>query len=101
MLWLYLFFQKLTIKIENVNDLRPEFVNLTSGLTLDIFENEDNAELYRILADDTEFPGNNGNLTLELQQPEQNEPFTITEDGDGVWILAVAGTKLYMKSHSS
>ena len=85
--------QRLTINIENVNDLRPEFVDFTSGLTLDIFENEDNTTLFRIEAEDTEFPGNNVNLTLELQQPEQNEPFTIIKDNsdDGVWILAVEG----------
>lgn len=74
-----------------MNDIRPEFVDLTSGLTLDIFENEDNPELYRIVTEDTEFPDNDGSLTLELQQPEQNEPFKITKDADGVWILAVEG----------
>ena len=85
--------QMLTIKIENVNDISPEFVDLPSGLTLDIFENDDNIELYEIRAEDAEFPDKVSELSLELLQPEQNKPFTITKDSeeDGVWTLGVAG----------
>ena len=79
------------IKIENVNDLRPEFTHFPSE-TVDIREEENNDTITTITATDPEFDQND-QLTLVISQPELNKPFNLTQPQPGVptWNLAVTG----------